>query len=179
MAVPADYDVNSSNTSLLNAALVAGLYPKILSNESTIGQLRTISKNQVVAFHPSSVNFNKKPPDLGVNYLTYFTLMHSKKLYAWETGPVDDLSLVLLCGEPDFKLASNAVMIDRKFRFQVSPKTNVALKLLRSQLSAILSHQMRSRALMDSQVRWNDLAILVLGKFKDDANNERASVVIR
>ena len=28
----------------------------------------------------------------------------SKKLYAWETGPVDDLAMVLLCGEPEFKV---------------------------------------------------------------------------
>lgn len=28
---------------------------------------------------------------------------HSKKLYAWETGPVDDMSMLLLCGESDFK----------------------------------------------------------------------------
>lgn len=25
-------------------------------------------------------------------------------MYAWETGPVDDLALLLLCGEPDFKV---------------------------------------------------------------------------
>lgn len=25
-------------------------------------------------------------------------------MYAWETAPVDDLALLLLCGEPDFKV---------------------------------------------------------------------------
>jgi len=31
--------------------------------------------------------------------------MQSKKLYAWETGPVDDRSLALLCGDQaDFKV---------------------------------------------------------------------------
>lgn len=29
---------------------------------------------------------------------------HSKKLYAWETGPVEDMALLLLCGEADFKV---------------------------------------------------------------------------
>ena len=28
----------------------------------------------------------------------------SKRMYAWEVGPVDDLALLLLCGEPDFKV---------------------------------------------------------------------------
>lgn len=31
---------------------------------------------------------------------------HSKKLYAWETGPVDDVALMLLCGECDFKVST-------------------------------------------------------------------------
>ena len=125
MNVPSEYDINSSNTTLLNAALVAGLYPKILSIDPATGQLRTVLNSQLVAVHPSSVNFNKKPLELGIHYLAYFTLMyvtqviraqyclctrhtvrHSKKLYAWETGPADDLSLVLLCGEQDFKVWS-------------------------------------------------------------------------
>jgi ATP-dependent RNA helicase DHX29 len=37
--------------------------------------------------------------DFGTSYLIYFTIMQSKKLYAWETGPVDDKALALLCAE--------------------------------------------------------------------------------
>ncbi len=32
---------------------------------------------------------------------------HSKKLYAWETGPVDDVAIALLCGDADFKVNLN------------------------------------------------------------------------
>ncbi|KAJ7235880.1 P-loop containing nucleoside triphosphate hydrolase protein [Mycena haematopus] len=143
--VPSELDSNSSNVFLLNAALTAGLYPKILSIDHSNGQLRTISNNQQASFHPSSVNFGRKPTDLGVNHLAYFTLMHSKKLYAWETGPVDDVALVLLCGDTDFKLVSNTVFIDRKVKFQVPPKCNIALKFLRTHLTLILAQQFRSR----------------------------------
>lgn len=80
VTIPPEYDVNSSNTTLLHAALVAGLYPKILSidrttsiNQST-GVLRT-SSNQIATFHPSSVNFSKKFVDIDANYMVYFTLM--------------------------------------------------------------------------------------------------------
>jgi predicted DNA-binding protein (MmcQ/YjbR family) len=31
---------------------------------------------------------------------------HSKKMYAWETGPIDDLAIVLLCGESEFKVST-------------------------------------------------------------------------
>lgn len=39
--------------------------------------------------------------DSNLNHLGH---RHSKKLYAWETGPVDDMAMLLLCGEADFKV---------------------------------------------------------------------------
>lgn len=75
MSVPAELDVNSNNPLLVNAALTAGLYPKILSIDPQGGQMRTITNNQQAYFHPSSINFRRNVLDFGVNYLTYFTLM--------------------------------------------------------------------------------------------------------
>ncbi|EAU92844.2 pre-mRNA-splicing factor ATP-dependent RNA helicase prp22 [Coprinopsis cinerea okayama7 len=164
--LPPEYDVNSKNFALVNAALVAGLYPKVLSIDPRSGQMKTISNNQAVSFHPSSVNFGKRASDFGVHHLGYFTLMHSKKLYAWETGPVDDLAMLLLCGETDFKLATNSASIDRKIRFQLSPKMNVALKILREELIKLLSMQFAGQPMVESQVRWYELAMMVLGKVK-------------
>ncbi|KAJ7361605.1 P-loop containing nucleoside triphosphate hydrolase protein [Mycena albidolilacea] len=164
VTVPQELDANSNNVFLLNAALTAGLYPKILSIDQHNGQMRTISNNQQASFHPSSVNFGRKPIDFGVNHLAYFTLMHSKKLYAWETGPVDDVALVLLCGDADFKLVSNAAFIDRKVKFQVPPKCNIALKFLRTHLASILAQQFRNRPLTETAVHWNEIATSVLSK---------------
>ncbi|KAJ7706044.1 P-loop containing nucleoside triphosphate hydrolase protein [Mycena rosella] len=166
VTVPPELDLNPSNANLLNAALTAGLYPKILSIDPSNGQMRTISNNQHASFHPSSVNFGRKPTDFGVNHLAYFTLMHSKKLYAWETGPVDDLALLLLCGDADFKLVSNAAFIDRKIKYQMSPKVLLVLKHLRMHLASILAQQFRSKPLVESQVLWSDIASSVLGKEK-------------
>ncbi|ESK98316.1 atp dependent rna [Moniliophthora roreri MCA 2997] len=166
VTVPHEYNTNSANSSLVHAALVAGLYPKVLAVDAQSKQMRTISNNQVASFHPSSVNFGRKPKDLGVNHLVYFTLMHSKKLYAWETGPVDDMALLLLCGEAEFKLISNTVTIDRKIRFQLSPKDIVAVKALRSQLASLFAYQFRSKILTESHILWNDLAFTILGKSK-------------
>ncbi|KAJ7631081.1 P-loop containing nucleoside triphosphate hydrolase protein [Roridomyces roridus] len=162
--VPPELDVN--NAALLNAALTAGLYPKILNIDPSNGQMRTITNNQLASFHPSSVNFGRKPTDFGVNHLAYFTLMHSKKLYVWETGPVDDAAMLCLCGDADFRLVSNAAFIDRKVKYQLSPKCNVAFKFLRMHLSSILALQFRSRPLIESQVLWNDIALSLLGKEK-------------
>jgi ATP-dependent RNA helicase DHX29 len=73
--VPTELDSNSHNHALINAALAAGLHPKILSIDMRSERLQTITNNQLVAFHPSSVNFKKKPLDFGANHLAYFTLM--------------------------------------------------------------------------------------------------------
>ncbi|KAF9270347.1 P-loop containing nucleoside triphosphate hydrolase protein [Marasmius fiardii PR-910] len=168
VSVPTEYDYNSSNTALLNATLLAGLYPKVLTVDNNTSQMRTLSNNQSVSFHPSSVNFGRKPKDMGANHLAYFTLMQSKKLYAWETTPVDDMSLLLLCGEAEFKLISNTASIDRKIRFQLSPKDIIAVKILRSQLASLFAHQFRSKILTESHILWNDLAFTILGKMKTE-----------
>ncbi|KAJ6519955.1 P-loop containing nucleoside triphosphate hydrolase protein [Mycena sanguinolenta] len=163
VTVPPELDSNSSNVFLLNAALTAGLYPKILTIDQQ-WSMRTISNNQQASFHPSSINFGRKPIDFGVNHLAYFTLMQSKKLYAWETGPVDDVALVLLCGDADFKLIANTISIDRKVKFQVSPKCNIALKFLRAHVVSILAQQFRNRPLTETAVHWNEIATSVLSK---------------
>ncbi|KAJ7597184.1 P-loop containing nucleoside triphosphate hydrolase protein [Mycena floridula] len=176
--VPPEFDCNSGNLALLNAALAAGLYPKILAIDPINGQMRTISNNQQVSFHPTSVNFGRKPTDIGAHYLSYFTLMHSRKLYAWETGPVDDLALVLLCGESEIKLISDTVFIDRKVKFQIGPKSNIALKYLRSQIATMLANQFRGKPLLESQVLWNELAWTVLGKMKVDDEDAAQDIVV-
>ncbi|KAE9410966.1 HA2-domain-containing protein [Gymnopus androsaceus JB14] len=166
VSLPQDLDSSSGNIALVNAALLAGLFPKVLAVDRSSRQMRTITNNQLASFHPSSVNFGRKTTDLGANHLAYFTLMHSKKLYAWETGPVDDMAMLLLCGEADFKLISNSAFIDRKVKFQIAPKTNIALKILRTQLASLLAYQFRGKILTESHILWNELALMVLGKVK-------------
>lgn len=75
VSVPTDLNYNAGNPALLNAALTAGLFPKILSIDPSNGQMRTITNNQQASFHPSSVNFGRKTKDLGTNHLAYFTIM--------------------------------------------------------------------------------------------------------
>ncbi|CAA7266563.1 unnamed protein product [Cyclocybe aegerita] len=164
--VPDELDVNSKNPAIVHAALAAGLYPKVLSIDGKYGELRTITNNQQAFFHPSSVNFGKNAANFDVHHLAYFTLMHSKKLYAWETGPIDDLSLLLLCGECDFKLVADMTSIDRKIKYSLPPKTGVALKILRDQLSSLLAHQYQGKALTSNQRLWKEIGLLALGRTK-------------
>ncbi|KAL1952101.1 hypothetical protein VTO73DRAFT_1250 [Trametes versicolor] len=168
VVVPSDLDVNSGNAAMVNAALAAGLYPKILTVDPLKNEMRTIGNNQPASFHPSSVNFKRRLGDFGVNHLCYFTIMHSKKLYAWETGPVEDMALLLLCGDAEFKLMADTASIDRKVRFRIQPKASIALKLLRNNLGSILATQFRTRPLTESQLRWDEIAMMILGKLKPE-----------
>lgn len=77
MTPPPELDRNSNNYAIISAALTAGLYPKILAIEGAPGseKLVTITNNQAVALHPSSVNARRRPSEFGVHYLSYFTIM--------------------------------------------------------------------------------------------------------
>jgi len=86
--------------------------------------------------------------------------MQSKRLYAWETGPVDDRALALLCGDQvDARLVAASFQIDRKIRYNVQPKTAIAIKRLREQFALAMSTRLRGRALSDAQERWFALGL--------------------
>ncbi|CAG7847697.1 ATP-dependent RNA helicase Dhx29; AltName: Full=DEAH box protein 29 [Serendipita indica DSM 11827] len=172
ISVPPDTDVNSipGKSAFINAAIVAGLYPKILviDGGSSNQQMRALTNNQHAHFHPSSINFGRKPLDVssGGHCLVYFTLMHSKKLYAWETSPVDDLAMVLLCGDTEFKLSSDAIFLDRKIRYRLDPKTLIATKRVRDYLQKHLQDRFSGQRTSGRSTlgEWEPLIMAVLGK---------------
>jgi len=100
LTIPPAYDQNANDPGFISAALAAGLYPKILSVELAHSKLETITNRVAASIHPSSVNFGTRIREWESRYLAFFTLMQSKRLYARETGPVQDVALMLLCGEP-------------------------------------------------------------------------------
>lgn len=69
--------------------------------------------------------------------------------------------------------------IDRKIRYQLTPKANVALKILRQHLTTILAQQLRGRPLAQSQVLWYDLAMAALGKIKLETGDDNTKLMIK
>jgi ATP-dependent RNA helicase DHX29 len=60
----------------------------------------------------------------------------------WESGVVNEKAIFLLCGEADFKIPAESVIIDRKIKASMNPKTLLTLKILRQrfqQVNQILS----------------------------------------
>ncbi|KAK8864514.1 hypothetical protein IAR55_001764 [Kwoniella newhampshirensis] len=163
VTVPPELNVNGEDVQVLGAAVVSGLYPKLLSLDGAGGGMKTIINQQPVAIHPSSVNRRVSKADFGTNYLAYFTLMQSKRLYAWETGPVDDRALVLLCGDKaDFGIPASFFHLDRKIRYNISPKTLLALKKLREQFAQAMTSRLRGKQMNEKQEKWFGLGLRCL-----------------
>ena len=76
-------------------------------------------------------------------------------------------------------MIADTASIDRKIRFCVAPKTNVALKILREQLSNVLAQQYQGKALTRAQEAWKELGLLALSKtkIKEDRDNSNDVVV--
>lgn len=65
-----------------------------------------------------------------------------------------------------FQLISDSAFIDRKIKFRIPPKSNVALRILRNQLGSLLANLFRGKVSNESQILWHELALMVLGKIK-------------
>ncbi|KAF8699515.1 P-loop containing nucleoside triphosphate hydrolase protein, partial [Rhizoctonia solani] len=165
MQLPESISSPDVNVGLIEAALTAGMFPKIISIDSSTGHMQTIGNNRPVAFHPSSVNFKRALREFKSSYLCFFSLMQvapvtrrpladaltnvsyrqAKKLYASETGPASDLSLILLCGDCEFKPSSELVVVDRKLKYRVPGKTLLALKALKGRLASNMAVRLRPK----------------------------------
>ena len=69
------------------------------------------------------------------------------------------------------QLFSDTAVTDRRLRYRLSPKANIALKILRSQLVKNLALQFKGKALTEKQSQWQELAIRVLGRWKSPDGN--------
>lgn len=98
-------------------------------------------------------------------------------MYAWETGPVEDLSLLLLCGDAEFKLLADSVFLDRKIRYSVSPKASVALKYLRREMASTLAMHFSGKPVTGSDAVWEDTAMAMLGKVKPEDSEKKAEKI--
>ncbi|GAA6061389.1 hypothetical protein JCM10212_000649 [Sporobolomyces blumeae] len=161
--VPDDLDANSKDPRAVMACLAASMYPKFLVIDPQNGSMRTLANSAPAAIHPSSVNFAPgRRIDFGPNarFIAFFTAMHTKKLYVWESGSVDERAVYLLCGNADFQLAAHSISIDRKIKTRLEPKTSIAIKTLRQQWQALFKKKMVDPAApLAGQQQWLDLLL--------------------
>ncbi|KAK4055699.1 hypothetical protein OIV83_000245 [Microbotryomycetes sp. JL201] len=158
--VPSDLDLNSRDPKLVMACLAGSLFPKLLVVDHQTGAMKTFSNNAPAAIHPSSVNFQpgRRQDFGGAKFIAFFTAMHTKKLYVWESGGVDERAVYLLCGNADFQ-ATHSISIDRKVKTRLDPKSTIALRVLRQKWSSFFNAKMKSPSLVigEQQQAWLEL----------------------
>lgn len=175
--VPDDLDANSKDPRAVMACLAASMYPKLLVIDPQNGSMRTLANSAPAAIHPSSVNFAPgRRIDFGANtrFVAFFTAMHTKKLYVWESGSVDERAVYLLCGNADFQLAAHSLSIDRKIKTRLEPKTSIAMKILRQQWQAFFKKKMVDpSAPLEGQQQWLELLLEALESPKKQEEEEK------
>ncbi|GAA5902381.1 hypothetical protein JCM6882_000515 [Rhodosporidiobolus microsporus] len=147
--VPAELDTASKDPRAVMACFAASMYPKLLTIDPQNGSLRTLTNSAPAAIHPSSVNFTPgRRVDFGnARFATFFTVMHTKKLYVFDSGACDERAVYTLCGNADFQLAAHSLSIDRKIRTRLyDPKTLLAIKLLREKWRELFVRKMKDPA---------------------------------
>ncbi|KNZ63764.1 hypothetical protein VP01_1103g1 [Puccinia sorghi] len=169
--VPLELDVNADQHKIVMGCIGAAMFPKLLVrdgamqignvNSNAQGGWRTLTNSAPASIHPSSVNFSSgRRPDFGdARFVTYFNIMQSKKLYIWESGVVNEKAIFLLCGEADFKMPAESVIIDRKIKASMNPKTLLTLKILRQRFQQLFNLKMKNPSQMfdQQQQRWFDM----------------------
>ena len=64
------------------------------------------------------------------------------------------------------QLSSDTISVDRKIKFSVTPRVNLALKVLREQIGNLLAHQYQGKSPVDIQNSWKDIGLQALGRMK-------------
>ncbi|KAM0788761.1 hypothetical protein ACM66B_002852 [Microbotryomycetes sp. NB124-2] len=159
--VPVELDGNSRDPKIVMACLAGSLFPKLLVVDPQTGAMKTFANNAPAAIHPSSVNFQpgRRQDFGGAKFIAFFTAMHTKKLYVWESGSVDERAVYLLCGNADFQLPAHTISIDRKVKTRLDPKSTIALKVLRQKWTSFFNAKMKAPSLVvgEQQQAWLDL----------------------
>ncbi|KAG0174845.1 hypothetical protein DFQ28_007345 [Apophysomyces sp. BC1034] len=137
--VPSQYDVYSNSVAVVNAAIVAGLYPKVTvySHENRQFMNNTLA----VQIHPSSV-LHCRQGMLAHDFLVYNTIVMSDKVYLWETASINAAVVMLLARDMDIKHKKRCVVLDRWIPFQCYARTAVLIKFLRTELNNWLAAKM-------------------------------------
>jgi len=141
--VPPESDIHSPNEIITTSVIAWAFYPKLLVRDGK--GWRNVANSQSVTLHPSSVN---KGSHHDFKYLSYYSMMQSggsKFLNALSTTAAQELPLMLLVGDADFKLHAGVVTIDgNRLRFRVDEwKSALVLKWLRRAMEDIVEGRLR------------------------------------
>ncbi|KAG0346255.1 hypothetical protein BG004_002057 [Podila humilis] len=178
--IPA-YNQHQRSVPVLNAAITAGMYPKVMFRSDSLKSYVTGPKQESVWIHPSSVNFTKGGAattttgrQIGAEASPWFvfnSLVKSSRMYVWECCRVGQFPLVLFGGELSVKHHAKLVTVDKWIQFKCHAKTAVVFKMMREELGKILQKRIDDpeQAMMEREERWLAMIVAILEGEEDSA----------
>ncbi|ORE07464.1 HA2-domain-containing protein [Rhizopus microsporus var. microsporus] len=147
--VPSAYNKYSHTLPVVNAALTAGLYPKIAEYVRESGIMA--NRMMEVKLHPSSMLFLRER-EVHSEILAYNTLIMGNKEYQRniavirDATSVDPVALVLLTREIKIQHKQRKITLDNWLSFDCFARTAVILKFFRNELNRWLAEKMKDPA---------------------------------
>lgn len=144
--VPSAYDKYKDSIPVINAALAAGLYPKVAEYVPEMD----LMANRVIdlKLHPSSMLFRREK-QLHSEFFVYNTLVMNSNDYQkdkaviWEAASIEPVSLMLLATNMDIKHKQRRITVDGWLSFDCFARTSVILKFFRAELNNWLAEKMK------------------------------------
>lgn len=98
--IPSVYNQYGDSTAMINAAITAGMYPKVAAynknNDTFIRPPNMLNMN----IHPSSTLFKQQYQKHHSEFLVYNTVvMNNDKIFLWENGIINAATLILFSNE--------------------------------------------------------------------------------
>ena len=155
-----EVDVNSNVSRIIKAALVAGLYPKLVRAQhpvakyaKTIGgavekmasgrEMKYYSRDVGRVFlHPTSVNFNVGKYES--TWLVYGDRVQTSKVFVRDCTMVGSYPLLLFGGELDVKHEQGKLILDDWCEFNAPAKIGVLARELRKKIDQLLTNKVNS-----------------------------------
>jgi ATP-dependent RNA helicase DHX29 len=163
--VPPAHDTNTPNDLITSSVIGWSFYPKVLVRDGK--GWRNVANSQSVSLHPTSVNKHNNTLKL----LSYYSMMQtsgSKYYNALSTTATQELPLILLAGDADFKLHAGVITIDgNRLRLKVDEwKLAVALKTMRARMEEVVELRLKepSKDVPSRLKRWIDLFEKICGR---------------
>ncbi|KAI8974320.1 P-loop containing nucleoside triphosphate hydrolase protein [Pilobolus umbonatus] len=133
--IPDEYNVYANSPPVINAALTAGLYPKIAEFCKSSKMIQ--NKNMTMKIHPSSALYKEKKYDH--DFLVYNTVVMSNNSFEdtvsiWEASSIDPVVVILFATDIDVHYNQRRMILDKWIHFDCFARTAVLLKFLRQQI---------------------------------------------
>ncbi|KAK2857300.1 hypothetical protein FQN49_004837 [Arthroderma sp. PD_2] len=174
---PEHVDINSNNDTIVNSVIAWSFYPRLLTRHGK--GWRNVSNNQAVVLHSASVNKHTETP---LKWLSYYHIMQSRNrnYNAHETSSVEELAIVLCCGDVEFKMYAGIISLDgNRVRFKVRDwKTMLALRILSTRIREVIAQALKTpkKELSSDHKQWLDLFLQVLMVKKKPDNSEYIAI---